>query len=176
MTDTLRELRELTTATEAQRETQRLMHSQFGLSPDSDQDLAREMLRELQIDLEAEMPSNLDLILLDAEATEELRKDLQDGFIAWWDQYAAQRPVLTHQYPDGKGSWNVRQAPSEYVAQKVFGLYVTLRLNRWGRDTITELALEASLCPLHFVDYAICFDDEDPECSQIRVIHPSHDT
>jgi hypothetical protein len=33
-----------------------------------------------------------------------------------------------------------------------------------------------SLCPLHLCDYAICFDDEDPECAQIREIHPGHDT
>lgn len=40
----------------------------------------------------------------------------------------------------------------------------------------TELALAESLCPMHFIDYAICFDDNDPECAAIRHIHPSHDT
>jgi hypothetical protein len=40
----------------------------------------------------------------------------------------------------------------------------------------TELALADSLCPMHFIDYAICFDDETPECAAIRSIHPSHDT
>lgn len=44
------------------------------------------------------------------------------------------------------------------------------------RDEITDFALSMSLCPIHFVDYAICFDDEDPECYQVRAIHPSHDT
>jgi hypothetical protein len=30
---------------------------------------------------------------------------------------------------------------------------------------------------MHFVDWAICFDDENPECEQIRTIFPhSHDT
>jgi len=44
------------------------------------------------------------------------------------------------------------------------------------RDTLTELLLDHSLCPLHAIDYAICFDDDDPTCAQIRAIHPSHDT
>lgn len=44
------------------------------------------------------------------------------------------------------------------------------------RDEVTDFALTMSLCPIHFVDYAICFDDEDPDCAQVRAIHPSHDT
>jgi hypothetical protein len=45
-----------------------------------------------------------------------------------------------------------------------------------ARESLTEIALRLSLCPLHLIDYAICFDDEDDECAQIRTIHPSHDT
>lgn len=48
--------------------------------------------------------------------------------------------------------------------------------NSSAREYITDLALSHSLCPLHLIDYAICFDDIDPECAQIRIIHPSHDT
>lgn len=44
------------------------------------------------------------------------------------------------------------------------------------RESLTELLLESSLCPLHRIDYAICFDDDDPECAAIRTIHPSHDS
>jgi hypothetical protein len=44
------------------------------------------------------------------------------------------------------------------------------------RETLTALRLEYSLCPLHATDYAICFDDDDPDCAAIRAIHPSHDT
>jgi hypothetical protein len=44
------------------------------------------------------------------------------------------------------------------------------------RDLLTHAALALSLCPLHLIDYAICFDDDDPDCLQIRIIHPSHDT
>jgi hypothetical protein len=44
------------------------------------------------------------------------------------------------------------------------------------RELATMLLLEQSLCPLHAIDYAICFDDDDPDCAAIRTIHPSHDT
>ena len=40
----------------------------------------------------------------------------------------------------------------------------------------STLALEFSLCPIHLIDYAICFDDETPECAQIRDAFPTHDT
>jgi hypothetical protein len=43
-------------------------------------------------------------------------------------------------------------------------------------ESITEIALSLSLCPLHRIDYAICFDDNDAECAQIRLIHPNHDS
>lgn len=43
-------------------------------------------------------------------------------------------------------------------------------------DAMTALLLDNSLCPMHAIDYAICFDDDDPECAAIRAIHPSHDT
>jgi len=48
--------------------------------------------------------------------------------------------------------------------------------NEYFTEQITEFALQLSLCPLHRIDYAICFDDNDAECAQIRAIHPSHDT
>jgi hypothetical protein len=44
------------------------------------------------------------------------------------------------------------------------------------RETLTEYALSVSLCPIHFVDYAICFDDRNEGCEQVRAIHPAHDT
>ncbi len=43
-------------------------------------------------------------------------------------------------------------------------------------EVLTELALSLSLCPLHLIDYAICFDDQYEECRAIREVHPSHDT
>lgn len=52
----------------------------------------------------------------------------------------------------------------------------TIIADPYSRDELTDLALADSLCPLHFIDYAACFDDDDDECAQIRTIHPSHDT
>jgi hypothetical protein len=46
----------------------------------------------------------------------------------------------------------------------------------YGREYLTSLRLAYSLCPLHAVDYAICFDDDVEECAVIRIIHPGHDT
>lgn len=47
----------------------------------------------------------------------------------------------------------------------------------YNRETLTKLLLDNSLCPLHAIDFAICFDDDDPECAAIRTIYPhSHDT
>ena len=51
----------------------------------------------------------------------------------------------------------------------------------WGpypstRQLLSELCLGESLCPMHRVDYAICFDDDDPECAAIRAVFPAHDT
>lgn len=43
-------------------------------------------------------------------------------------------------------------------------------------DALARLRLDYSLCPMHACDYAICFDDNDPECAQLRIDHPEHDT
>lgn len=43
-------------------------------------------------------------------------------------------------------------------------------------DARSTLALDLSLCPLHFIDYAACFDDDDAECAAIRTCFPSHDS
>ncbi len=46
-----------------------------------------------------------------------------------------------------------------------------------GRDKLSDVAMNLSLCPLHMIDWAICFDDQPIECAQIRTIFPtSHDT
>lgn len=44
------------------------------------------------------------------------------------------------------------------------------------RESLSRLRLDYSLCPLHAIDYAICFDDDDAECSAIRACFPNHDT
>lgn len=44
------------------------------------------------------------------------------------------------------------------------------------REQLTATLLAFSLCPLHRIDYAICFDDDTPDCASIRTIHPDHDS
>lgn len=53
--------------------------------------------------------------------------------------------------------------------------YFSYRLEA-AREFLTEIALAFSLCPIHFCDYAICFDDGASECHMVRVIHPCHDS
>jgi hypothetical protein len=49
-------------------------------------------------------------------------------------------------------------------------------INALSIDARSALELDLSLCPLHHCDYAICFDDRDPECFAIRTCFPSHDS
>lgn len=45
------------------------------------------------------------------------------------------------------------------------------------RGELSRLLMSYSLCPIHFCDWASCFDDDDPECDQIRQAFPNeHDT
>lgn len=62
------------------------------------------------------------------------------------------------------------------IAAEIAHLIEKLMIDEYARETLTEIALSLSLCPIHYIDYAICFDDDDAECAQIRMIHPSHDT
>lgn len=45
-----------------------------------------------------------------------------------------------------------------------------------ARHALSELRLDYSLCPMHAIDYAICFDDDDADCATIRAFFPCHDT
>jgi hypothetical protein len=51
-----------------------------------------------------------------------------------------------------------------------------VRNDEYQRDYFSMLRLDYSLCPMHGGDYAACFDDENPECDQIRAMFPAHDT
>jgi hypothetical protein len=64
----------------------------------------------------------------------------------------------------------------DYAYATIRALLATIDDYPYSRDDLTRLLLDNSLCPLHAIDYAICFDDDDPDCTAIRTIHPSHDT
>lgn len=51
-----------------------------------------------------------------------------------------------------------------------------VRSNEYRRDEFSYMRLAQSLCPMHGNDYQGCFEDDDPECSQIRAIFPGHDS
>ena len=63
-----------------------------------------------------------------------------------------------------------------YAYDTLRPLLATIDDYPYSRDDLTTMLLDNSLCPLHAIDYAICFDDDDPDCAAIRMIHPSHDT
>lgn len=75
--------------------------------------------------------------------------------------------------------WDSREHPN--MARPPMRFQDLLRaayiISNLPRDDVTRLLMENSLCPIHAVDWAICFDDEFEDCAQVRAIFPSsHDT
>lgn len=66
--------------------------------------------------------------------------------------------------------------PPDFLYHTLRSLLKLIDTADYTTDRMTAMLLDNSLCPLHAIDYAICFDDDDDECAQIRTIHPSHDT
>jgi hypothetical protein len=63
------------------------------------------------------------------------------------------------------------------IATGIYNDLATIWDYEYFRGDLSNIAIELSLCPLHFCDWAACFDDDDAECSQIRAIFPhNHDT
>lgn len=65
-----------------------------------------------------------------------------------------------------------------YIVEMIFDqpLDVLIGLDATDRELLTTACLALSICPVHLVDYAICFDDDDDACRAVRMIHPIHDT
>lgn len=66
--------------------------------------------------------------------------------------------------------------PPPYIYDYLRALLSIIDAAPYMTERMTALLLDNSLCPMHAIDYAICFDDDDPDCAAIRAIHPSHDT
>lgn len=66
--------------------------------------------------------------------------------------------------------------PAPFHYDYIRALLFIIDATPYMTDRMTQLLLDNSLCPMHAIDYAICFDDDDDECAAIRTIHPSHDT
>ena len=62
------------------------------------------------------------------------------------------------------------------IANELIALLDAIRISPYHMHELSLMRLEFSLCPLHHCDYAICFDDDDPECATIRTLFPNHDT
>lgn len=82
--------------------------------------------------------------------------------------------VTTRPYYEG-GHWALDPEDLDFPLTPR-GQRVAELLTNLDRESLTELALSLSVCPIHLVDYAICFDDQPTDCSQVRLIHPGHDT
>jgi hypothetical protein len=110
-----------------------------------------------------------DFARLDAEGMATIR-----AYLLSEEHWLAMRDALVcyPEPPDGVSDDAEATAWAADAARRVMEATLTLD----GREFGTELALDFSLCPVHFRDYAICFDDEDEECAQVRAVHPCHDT
>lgn len=101
-----------------------------------------------------------------AEAAAKLNARLTADEIG--DVYTAVRGYMLEDYLAGDDT-ELTPATLAEVRAEVDALFT-------DREELTRMCLDLSLCPVHVRDYAICFDDSDPECDQVRGIHPGHDT
>ena len=69
--------------------------------------------------------------------------------------------------------WGHRHLKPEH-AQRILDDLATIWAYPFFRDDLSEIAMGLSLCPMHFIDWAACFDDDEPSCAQIRAIFPYH--
>jgi hypothetical protein len=66
--------------------------------------------------------------------------------------------------------------PPDHIYAFARALLNTINDAPYQTQQLSMLRLDYSLCPMHAIDYAICFDDDDAECAQIRACFPDHDT
>jgi len=100
-------------------------------------------------------------------------------------EYYSKHPVSSIEslLVDGDFQQDVREMlisgelPEEPESGRILDLQrVQLCIATLDREQLTAMLLEYSLCPVHRIDYAICFDDETESCAAVRFIHPGHDT
>ena len=64
----------------------------------------------------------------------------------------------------------------EPTAKRLAELLDTIYGDTFAKQFTTLLALEYSICPVHIVDYIMCFQDNEPGCDQIREYFPDRDS
>jgi hypothetical protein len=78
--------------------------------------------------------------------------------------------------PDHSNDNPLLNDPDYPIYDFIRAMLALIDIAPYQTDRMTALLLDNSLCPMHAIDYAICFDDDEPDCAAIRAIHPSHDT
>lgn len=108
-----------------------------------------------------------------------------DSMTIWSDELAEDMQQFIRDNLDLKGTGlssdmpydSLRTGKGAELAEGVLNDLNAIWAYPYYRDEISQFAMNLSLCPLHFCDWAACFDDEIDECAQIRAIFPySHDT
>lgn len=85
--------------------------------------------------------------------------------------------LLSVSISDATREYELQMRPTRGEFNRAVTLIREMLDDKFRRDDLSHLLMQHSLCPMHFTDWAICFDDDDPECSQIRAIFPhGHDT
>lgn len=94
--------------------------------------------------------------------------DDDDNALAFRDMLICDAENLNDDYiADIASDWGISLATAHRLAELRKSL---------GDAELAIYRYADSLCPIHAIDYAICFDDETAECAQIRITCPSHDT
>lgn len=106
---------------------------------------------------------------------ENRRQDLTyDNYI---DTYHPDELLQDVSISDSLREYELQMRPTRGEFYRAMTLIREMLDDEYRRDDLSHLLMQHSLCPMHFCDWAICFDDDDPECSQIRAIFPhGHDT
>ncbi len=97
-----------------------------------------------------------------------------------WDRYQNEDDVtLFFRYLLISSGWPIEN--EEFDNEDMIPIIARVRdlvckAEKQGGSEWTDLLLAHSLCPVHRVDYAICFGNDNPKCSQVRQIHPEYDT
>jgi hypothetical protein len=124
------------------------------------------------------MTDAIDRLTVDSDFDSTMR----DLLIAFEDEGFDLKSFLADQHSWGK--WGHARFGDQWSKPRYLDLIRAHRMleymaqpGSYMRDELSRLYMRHSLCPIHHVDWAICFDDDDESCAQIRACFPNeHDT
>lgn len=88
----------------------------------------------------------------------------------------AQRDALRALIIDESELPHPTDALPAYMIDMLRTLLIIASNDPYNRHELSMIKLQLSICPMHRIDYAICFDDDDPECATLRYYFPDHDS